>query len=91
MRARSVSHAPRNIFVHLALHVAMGLKHALHKLDCHSGQPLARPNVMPFVESSDIALHALDEGMCGVQLVDALSCLQSSVLDMVFKSALAAS
>jgi hypothetical protein len=88
---RSCSHTPRNLFAHIALHVALGLKHEFHKVDCHSGLLLDRPNVMPFVESSDVALHALDEGICGVQLVDALCCIHPIVLALVFKSALAAS
>jgi hypothetical protein len=46
---------------------------------------------MPFVESSDVALHALDEGLCGVQLMDALCCVQPEVLEVIFKSGLAAS
>jgi hypothetical protein len=91
VRSRSSAHAPRNLFAHIALHVALGLKHALYKVDCHSGLTLARPNVMPFVDSSDVALHALDEGMCGLQLVDALCCFHPIVLALVFKSALAAS
>jgi hypothetical protein len=46
---------------------------------------------MPFVPYTDASLYALDNGMCGLTLQDALCCMQPDVLSMVFKSAAAAS
>jgi hypothetical protein len=83
--------ATPNLFLYIAAHVALSLKNSLAYANSHTGEELPRPNVMPFVPPNELSLHAIDEGICGLSLQDALCCIPHDVITMVFKSALAAS
>ncbi len=84
--------ATPNLFSYLAAHVALSLKNCLVSADSHTGEELACQSVMPFVPvTSDVSLFAIDNGMCGLSLQDALCCMSPRVLKIIFNSALAAS
>jgi hypothetical protein len=82
--------ATPNLFSYLAAHVALSMKNCLASVNSHTGAELARPSVMPFVPLSDLSLYAIDNGMCGLPLQDALCSIPPDVLTIVFKSAVAA-
>jgi hypothetical protein len=82
--------ATPNLFSYLAAHVALSMRNCLASVNSHTGDELARPSVMPFVPLSDLSLYAIDNGMCGLALQDALCCIPPDVITIVFKSAVAA-
>jgi hypothetical protein len=83
--------ATPNLFSYLSAHLALSLKNCLAFANSHTGEPLPRPSVMPFVPLTAVSLYAIDEGLCGLSLQDALCCIPPEILRIVFKSACAAS
>jgi len=82
--------ATPNLFSYLAAHVALSMKNCLASVNSHTGAELSRPSVMPFVPLSDLSLYAIDNGMCGLALQDALCSIPPDVLTIIFKSAVVA-
>lgn len=83
--------ATPNLFLYVSAYVALSLKNCLVFANSHTGEELLRPNVMPFVPLNDVSLYAIDNGLCGLSLQDALCCIPHDVMVMIFKSAISAS
>jgi hypothetical protein len=83
--------ATPNLFSYLSAYLALSLKNSLVYANSHTGALLPRPSLMPFVPLEDVSLFAIDNGMCGLSLQDALCCIPPNVLKLIFQSAVAAS